>query len=104
MQERNACYREGPALFRQVDCTLTRLSEFSDKLAEILRNNPQTLPQAVIPDFVATLETVKNSLLEAANAVTVYCSKAFFGNSTSSGIREFANKGKRSFRRRHSLP
>lgn len=94
MQERNVCDREGPILFGQVDGTLARLSEFSNKLAEILSNNPQVLPQTVLPDFVATPETVKNSLQEAADALMVYCSKAFFGNSSSSCIREFANKGK----------
>lgn len=102
MQERNACYREGPMLFGQVDCTLTRLNLFAGTITEKLQSNPQALSQEVLPDFVATLETVKGSLLNAENAVTVYCSKTFFGNSSSNRFQELANKEKR-FARAKSL-
>lgn len=93
MQERTACYKDGPALFGQVDGTLARLNDFANTLSGNLRTNPHALSQAVLPDFVATLETVKDTLRHADDAVTVYCLQAFFGNSSSSRLRELTSKG-----------
>lgn len=94
IQERSACYRDEPALFGQLDGTLARLRDSTDILIEKLRNNPQAWSQPVLPDFVATLESVKYSLRLVENAVEAYCSKGFFGSSSISCVRELANKGK----------
>lgn len=79
IQERYEQYREGPLLFDKIDATLTRLSRFADNLDQILRGSPESMPQAVLADFVGTLTTVKDTLLSSDNAVAEYCSRAYVG-------------------------
>lgn len=64
IQEHYESYRESPVHFGKVDATLTRLTGIADSIDEILRGNPETMPHAVLPDFVGTLTNAKDTRMQ----------------------------------------
>lgn len=65
--------------FSNVDATLLRLRNTAENIGDILQMNLETVPYAVLPDFVGTITTVKDSIRRSDNAVVEFCSRAFSG-------------------------
>lgn len=98
IQENYERYQEGPLQFSKLDATLTRVPGFAENIDKILRSHPATMPHAVLPDFVGSLTTIKDTLLHSGNAVTEYCSRAFVESNKGSCLQEIVNKGRRFFK------
>lgn len=98
MQERKSCYEEAPALFAEVDETISRLNVVVDEISSAVDSGPMALPQALHSIFVSTLSAVQDTLLQADNALSAYCSEAFFGGGGGGCLRVVANKTKRFFK------
>lgn len=94
LQERFACYKEGPELFETVDSTLTRITSLGNTISSVLDLNPDVLPNQILHSVLETKEAVDKSLKQAESTLKPFREHGFLESTDSGTAQAHANKRK----------